>query len=76
MDEPFFHSRQKKNLGNFEIIDEMEKEILENMENFNRMGSNWVFEKVIRLEIHFVRRNPMRGSSWIALPPVLEKKKP
>ena len=61
MDEPFFHSQQKKNLGNVEIIDEMEKEILENMENFNRMGSNWVFEKVIRLEIHFVRWNPMKG---------------
>ena len=75
VDEPFFHSQQKKNLGNFEIIDEMEKEILENMENFNRMGSNWVFEKVIRLEIHFVRWNPMKGSGWIALPPVLEKNK-
>ena len=45
VDEPFFHSRQKKNLGNFEIIDEMEKEILENMENFNRMGSNWCLKK-------------------------------
>ena len=76
IDEPFFHSRQKKNLGNnMEIIDEMEREMIENLENFNRRGSNWVFERVIRLEIHFVRWKPLRGSSWIALPPDLENKK-
>ena len=58
-----------------EIIDEMEREMIENLESFNRRGSNWVFERVIRLEIHFVRWNPLRGSSWIALPPDLENKK-
>ena len=76
IDEPFFHSRQKKNLGNnMEIIDEMEREMISNLENFNRRGSNWVFERVIRLEIHFVRWKALRGSSWIALPPDLENKK-
>ena len=90
IEKPFFHSRQKKNLGkNLEIIDEMEREMIENLENFNRRGSNWTFERVIRLEIHFVRWKPLRGSSsnlrgssstlrgssWIALPPELEKKK-
>ena len=76
IDEPFFHSRQKKNLGNnMEIIDEMEREMISNLEKFNRRGSNWVFERVIHLEIHFVRWNPLRGSSWIALPPALKKKK-
>ena len=83
----FLHSQQKKNLGtNLEIVGEMENEMIENLENFNRGGSNWVFEKVIRLEIQFVRWNPLRGvslgssstlrgSSWIALPPALQKKK-
>ena len=76
VDEPFFHSRQKKNLeNNMEIIDEMKREMIENLENFTRGGSNWVFEKVIRLEIHFVRWKPLRGSAWIALPPALENKK-
>ena len=77
VDEPFFHSRQKKNLGTngWEIFDEMENEMIENLENFNRGGSNWVFEKVLFLEIHFVRWNPLRGSGWIALPPALQKKK-
>ena len=76
VDEPFFHSRQKKNLGtNMEIVGEMENEKIENLENFNRGGSNWVFEKVLFLEIHFARWNPLRGSGWIALPPALQKKK-
>ena len=62
VDEPFFHSRQKKNLGtNLEIVGEMENEMIENLENFNRGGSNWVFEKVLFLEIHFARWNPLRG---------------
>ena len=76
IDEPFFHSQQKKNLGtNLEIIGEMESEMIENLERFNRKGSNWAFEKVVLLEIHFVRWNPLRGSCWFALPPALEKKK-
>ena len=75
-DEPFFHSQQKKNLGtNLEIIGEMKSEMIENLERFNRKGSNWAFEKVVLLEIHFVRWNPLRGSCWFALPPALEKKK-
>ena len=74
--DPFFHSRQKKNLGNnAEIIDEMEQEMISNMENFNRRGSNWMFKNVIRLEIHFVRWNPLKGSSWIPLPAKLANKK-
>ena len=86
VDEPFFLSRQKKNLGtNLEIVGEIKNKMIENMERFNRGGSNWTFEKVLFLEIHFVRWNPLggkplggkplRGSGWFALPPVLENKK-
>ena len=76
IEKPFFHSQQKKNLGNnMEIIDEMEGEMISNLGNFNRSSSNWVFERVIRLEIHFVRWKPLRGSSWFALSPALENKK-
>ena len=76
VDEPFFLSRQKKNLGtNWEMAVEMEREMIENLENFNRGGSNWVFEEVLFLKIQFVRWNPLRGSSWIALPPALQNKK-
>ena len=76
-DEPFFHSQQHINLGGVEIdlIIEMEKELMEKMENFNRRGSNWNFEKVIRLEIHFFSWKPLGGSRWIPLPPALANKK-
>ena len=73
---PFFTSRQKENLGNnFEIVEEMIQEMIEAMENYNKRGSNWVFKRVIRLDVHFVRWNPLRGSAWIPLPAKLANKK-
>ena len=75
-DEPFFHSQQHVNLGiEIDLINEMEKELMEMMENFNSRGSNWNFEKVIRLEIHFSGWKPLGGSRWIPLPPALAAKK-
>ena len=76
LSDPFFPSRQKENLGNnFDIVEEMIQEMIEAMENYNKRGSNWVFKKVIRLDIHFVRWNPLRGSAWIPLPTKLANKK-
>ena len=74
--DPFFPSRQKENLGNnFEIVEEMIREMIEAMENYNKRGSNWVFKKVIRLDVNFVRWNPLRGSAYIPLPVKLANKK-
>ena len=79
--DPFFPSRQKENLGNnFDIVEEMIQEMIEAMENYNKRGSNWVFKKVIRLNVNFVRWNPLggkplRGSAWIPLPVKLANKK-
>ena len=78
---PFFPSRQKENLGNnFDIVEEMIQEMIEAMENYNKRGSNWIFKKVIRLDVNFVRWNPLggkplRGSAWIPLPVKLANKK-
>ena len=78
--DPFFPSRQKENLGNnFDIVEEMIQEMIEAMENYNKRGSNWVFKKVIRLDVNFVRWNPLggkplRGSAWIPLPVKLANK--
>ena len=33
--------------------------MIEAMENYNKRGSNWVFKKVIRLDVNFVRWNPL-----------------
>ena len=58
----------------------MIQEMIEAMENYNKRGSNWVFKKVIRLDVNFVRWNPLggkplRGSAWIPLPVKLANKK-
>ena len=79
--DPFFRSGQKENLGNnFEIAEEMTQEMIEAMENYNKRGSNWIFKRVIRLDVNFVRWNPLGGkplggSAWIPLPEKLAQKK-
>ena len=74
---PFFPSRQKENLGNnfIDIVEEMIREMIEAMENYNKRGSNWIFKKVIRLDVNFVRWKPLGGSAWIPLPEKLAQKK-
>ena len=74
--DPFFRSGQKENLGNnFEITEEMIQEMIEAMENYNKRGSNWVFKRVIRLDVNFVRWKPLSGSGWIPMPEKLAQKK-
>ena len=76
LSDPFFPSRQKENLGNnFELAEEMIREMIEAMENYNKRGSNWIFKKVIRLDVNFVRWKPLGGSAWIPLPAKLAHKK-
>ena len=73
---PFFRSGQKENLGNnFEVAEEMIQEMIEAMENYNKRGSNWIFKRVIRLDVNFVRWKPLGGSTWIPLPEKLAQKK-
>ena len=74
--DPFFRSGQKENLGNnFDIVEEMIQEMIEAMENYNKRGSNWVFKRVIRLDVNFVRWKPLGGSAWIPLQEKLAQKK-
>ena len=77
---PFFQSGQRANLGNkIDLVEEMIQEMIEAMENYNKRGSNWIFKKVIRLDVNFVRWRPLGGkpggSAWIPLPEKLARKK-
>ena len=73
---PFFRSGQKENLGNnFEVAEEMIQEMIEAMEYYNKRGSNWIFKRVIRLDVNFVRWKPLGGSTWFPLPEKLAQKK-
>ena len=49
--------------------------IQERLQNFNRRGSNWRFQRVISLDIHLTEFNPLGGSSFIKTPEFIAKKK-
>ena len=76
--EAAFHSEVKTNLlgtNEKKLLNIMFEEVLENMARFQRRGSNWRFEEVLKLEIHLVGFVPLKGNSWIPLPETISKKK-
>ena len=74
----FFHSETVENL---EGTDEREiyagfmQTIEERIQNFNQRGSNWRFERVLSLDIHFTDFQPLRGSTFLPLPSKISTKK-
>ena len=45
------------------------------MATFQSIGSGWRLHSIIRLELHTVRYNPLRGESYISLPKESANKK-
>ena len=53
----------------------MTERAIENMAAQQQVeGSGWRFHSIIRLELHIVDYNPLRGETWIALPKALANK--
>ena len=53
----------------------MTERAIENMAAQQQVeGSGWRFHSIIRLELHIVDYNPLRGETWIALPKELANK--
>ena len=50
-------------------------EILENVSNFQKNGSGWIFGKVLNMYIHLNKNEPLSGSSYIPLPKIQQSKK-
>ena len=74
----YFHSKTYINLENTNvevILEEMEKEILDNISIYLKNGSEWNFSEVESLEIHIVEYKPMKGGSYIPLPEFIMRKK-
>ena len=72
-----FHSEIEKNLAETvenKLLDKMIARIGEVLANFQQSGSNWVFQKIIRLEIHFANWQPLGGSTFIPLPAKIKNK--
>ena len=53
----------------------MIQNIEERIQNFNQRGSNWRFQRILSLDVHFTDYLPLRGSSFIELPKGLKSKK-
>ena len=73
-----FNSDTVENLeGTDELViyDRSIQTIEERIQNLNQRGSNWRFERVLSLDIHFTDFIPLRGSTYFPLPKkILEKK--
>ena len=66
-----FNSDTVENLeGTDELIvyDTFVQTIEERIQNFNQRGSNWRFERVLSLDVHFTDFIPLRGSTFLSLP--------
>ena len=73
-----FNSKPEVNLEGTDVHDlynTMVDRVLEAMATFQRDGSNWTFKSIICLEIHTVVYEPLKGNSYIPLPPKLAQKK-
>ncbi|HEY9485712.1 MAG TPA: hypothetical protein VIQ04_03640, partial [Nitrososphaeraceae archaeon] len=49
--------------------------ILNEMESFETRGSQWTLNKIHKLELRLNKYNPLKGSSYIPLPKVIDAKK-
>ena len=73
-----FHSDIEINIAEKDdkkLLDKMIARIEEVLANFQQSGSNWVFQEMQRLEIHFANWQPLGGSTFIPLPAKLKNKK-
>ena len=74
----FFHSETVENLEGTDesvIYDGSIQTIEERIQNFNQRGSNWRFQRVLSLDIHFTDFQPLRGSTFLPLPSKISSKK-
>ena len=72
-----FHSEIEINLQETDenkLFDKIIARIGKVLANFQRSGSNWVFQRVNQLEIHFANWKPISGSSFIPLPAKIKNK--
>ena len=76
--QPAFWSEIEVNLeatDRDELYENMADLIKEKKSRFERAeGTGWKLNSIIKLEIHTVKYNPLRGDSWIDLPDELKKK--
>ena len=74
----YFNSETVENLEGTDesvIYDNFIQTIEERIQNFNQRGSNWRFQRVLFLDVHFTDFIPLRGSTYFPLPKKIATKK-
>ena len=74
----YFNSETVENLEGTDesvIYDGSIQTIEERIQNFNQRGSNWRFQRVLSLDVHFTDFQPLRGSTFLPLPRKIATKK-
>ena len=77
-DKAYFTSGTHINLKSTDVeklIGKCIKNIIEQLEVYQKNGSGWYFNEVVQLEIHTVEFNPAKGSTYIPLPDWITNKK-
>ena len=57
------------------VYDTFVQTIEERIQNFNQRGSNWIFQRVLFLDIHFTDFIPPLGSTFLPLPQKITTKR-
>ncbi len=57
-----------------DAYDEMRDRMLENLSKFQKNGSGWRLKSIYGLEIKIIKYNPLSGSGYSKLPPIIAKK--
>ena len=74
----YFNSETVENLEGTDesaVYDRSIQTIEERIQNFNQRGSNWRFQRVLSLDVHFTDFQPLRGSTFLRLPSKISTKK-
>ena len=74
----YFNSETVENLEGTDesvIYNTFIQTIEEIIQNFNQRGSNWRFQRVLFLDVHFTDFIPLRGSTYFPLPKKIATKK-
>lgn len=75
---PCFRSCTQTLLQKFEFGSQFNKNfetIAKAVSNFQRQGSNWIFDKILTMELNIAKYVPLAGSSFIPLPKIVQNKK-
>ena len=51
-----------------ELYESAVDKMLESLAKFQILGSSWIFASIVHLDIHIIKNDPLRGSSYNALP--------